>query len=442
MSLKKIRKEAGQILNGAIESVSPLTLIEKQVKIEGNVLHLPTNIQIDLNSFERIFICGAGKASGTMTRAMEKLLGERLWGGEVIVKYGHKDKLEKVKQHEAGHPIPDENTLQATEEMLMSLNTLTEKDCVIVLITGGGSALMEKLPKTITLEDLQSLSGVLLQCGATIHEINCIRKHISEIKGGQLARNIFPAKCITLILSDVIGDNFSVIASGPTSPDPSTFSDALAILRKFKINNQIPKSIFEHLQKGVNGKINETPKKDDKIFKSVTNVILGNNRLALLTARDKAEELGYNTLVLTSMLQGEAKEIAHVFSSVIKEIYETDMPINKPACLLAGGEPTVQIKGDGKGGRNQELALALALTNIENSYVFFSCGSDGTDGPTDAAGAIVDNHTLIRAKEAGLDPQNFLQNNDAYNFFNPLNDLIITGPTGTNVMDIICAIIP
>jgi glycerate-2-kinase len=301
---------------------------------------------------------------------------------------------------------------------------------------------MESLPIQISLDDLQQLSKVLLKCSATIHEINCVRKHISKIKGGQLARYIHPAGCITLALSDVIGDDLSVIASGPTNPDNSTFDDALNIFKKYDIEGEIPLSIIKHLQNGASGIIPETPKPADKVFEGVHNLVIGNNRLALNTARDTAESLGYNTLVLTSMLQGEAKEIAQVLAAIIREIQETDTPIKKPACFLLGGEPTVQIIADGKGGRNQELCLALALTDIKKPFLFTSCGTDGTDGPTDAAGAVISHETLEKAETKGFHARDYLLNNDAYNFFDPLGLLIKTGPTGTNVMDILFALIP
>jgi glycerate-2-kinase len=397
---------------------------------------------IDLRRYQRVFICGAGKGTAPMAKAMEELLGESLVGGDIIVKYGHTDRLKKVTLHEAAHPVPDENTLNATNILLGNLRNLQETDCVFVLLTGGGSALMESLPDSIKLADLQQASAALLESGANIHEINCIRKHISRIKGGQLAREIHPARCITLALSDVIGDDLSVIASGPTSADPSTFADALAILDKYRIVDKIPHVIRTYLHDGQAGKNAETPKSDDMIFHSVSNSVIGNNRLALQRAAAIAEANGFSTMILTSMLEGEAREAAKVIGSVIREIQMTNIPLNKPACILLGGEPTVKIRGKGKGGRNQELTLALALSGIREPFVFVSCGSDGTDGPTDAAGAIADQFTMHRAEKSKLNAAAYLENNDAYHFFSALDDLIMTGPTGTNVMDIIFALIP
>lgn len=439
---QELKKAADQIIKAALNAVDPYQLIREQVIRKGDTLVVSEKEHIELSQFDRIFLCGAGKGAAPITRAMEELLSDRLDGGDIIVKYDHLAELQKINLHEAAHPVPDENGLRSTEILLTNLDNLTERDCVFVLLTGGGSALLESLPDEIKLDDLQKLSSVLLQCSATIHEINCIRKHISLIKGGQLAKKIYPARCVTLALSDVIGDDLSVIASGPTSPDPTTFDDALVILEKYEVTDKIPAVILNHLKRGSEGKIPDTPKREDQVFKKVTNIVIGNNRLALNKAKETAESLGFKTIILTSMLEGEAREIARVVASIISEVQVTGTPIKKPACILLGGEPTVKIQGTGKGGRNQELALAVALSNINEPYVCVSVGSDGTDGPTDAAGAIVDHTTLNRAESAGLNAQEYLKNNDSYNFFAPLGDLIITGPTGTNVMDVIFALVP
>lgn len=439
---EQLRNSANKILDAGLNAVDPAYLIEKQIKRENNVLIFNDGLHIDLDSFEKVRLCGIGKGVAPMARAMENLLGDKLSGGDIIVKYGHGEQLKKVKTYEAGHPIPDNNTLQSTHLLLDNVKDLSKDDLVFVLLTGGGSALLEYLPKSISLDDLQNLSGILLGCGATIHEINCIRKHISLIKGGQLARHIYPAKIITLALSDVVGDDLSVIASGPTAPDNSTFDDAIEILKKYDVTNKIPENILHILHFGAAGKINETPESEDNVFHLVTNIVIGSNRVSLFAAEEVAKKLGFNTLILSSMVQGEAKEIAHVISAIIKEIQISDIPIKKPACLLLGGEPTVNIRGDGKGGRNQEITLAVANTNIDKPYLFLSCGTDGTDGPTNAAGAICTNTTVERAENSGLSAKKYLANNDAYNFFHPLNDLITTGPTRTNVMDIMIALMP
>jgi glycerate 2-kinase len=437
-----IKAHAKEIINSGIRAVDPYQLIQDRLHREGEYLYLPQDITVNLEQYEHIYVCGAGKGTAPMAKAMEELLNDKVTGGEIIVKYEHGTDLKYIHQYEAAHPIPDQAGLKATQSLMQTLNNLSEKDCVFMLVTGGGSALLESLPAAISVDDLQRLSIVLLGCGATIHEINCIRKHISQIKGGQLARLIHPAACISLILSDVIGDDLSVIASGPTSPDSTTFSDALAIIEKYQIENDIPSAIRDFLHAGASGAYPDTPKPGDPVFSKVKNMIIGNNRLALGTAEACAKGFNYNTLVLTSMLQGEAREIGLMIAGIIKEIQHADSPVSKPACLLLGGEPTVRITGKGKGGRNQELVLAVALSGIDQPYLFASVGTDGTDGPTDAAGAVVTHETLNRSEKQGLNARAYLNNNDSYHFFQALDDLVKTGPTGTNVMDLILALVP
>lgn len=444
MSVLDLDKNADKIINAALHSVDPYHLILEQIAVKDKILYLPGNIVLDPEKYERLIVIGAGKGAAPMARAIEELLGSRLHGGAIIVKYEHLDELQNIILHEAGHPLPDENTIRFTNELVDLISELNENDCVIVLLTGGGSALMESLPDSITLTDLQHLSKALLACSAGIHEINCVRKHISRVKGGQLARLISPARCITLALSDVIGDDLSVIASGPTHSDKTTFADALDILAKYKIMERVPFSVVSHLEAGRSGTLPETPKPDNAVFDKVENIIIGSNRLALRSAARVATELGYNTMILTSMIDGEAREIAKMMAAIIREVQMTGMPAKRPACLLFGGEPTVHLTGQGKGGRNQELALAVAIAmrSVDQLYLFASCGSDGTDGPTDAAGAIVSVDTLKKAAVLAMDPVEYLTNNDAYNFFNPISGLIKTGPTRTNVMDIVLALIP
>ncbi len=442
MQSDTLNNHADIILQSALHSVDPYYLIKEQIRRKGNVLHLPDNITLDMDKCEKLIVIGAGKGAAPMARAVEELLGDFLSDGCITVKYDHLDQVDKIKILEAAHPVPDDNTISATNEMLEKIEGLTENDCVLVLLTGGGSALMESLPENIKLADLQELSKTLLGCSATIHEINCIRKHLSKVKGGQLARLISPARCITLALSDVIGDDLSVIASGPSSPDDSTFSEAMSIINKYEIVDKIPASILSHLQSGYSGELPETPKPGDAIFNKVSNIVIGSNRLALKAAESKATELGYNALIFTSMIDGEAREIAKMIAAISREVQHSDIPVKKPACLLFGGEPTVNIRGNGKGGRNQELALATAITGANRPYLFVSCGSDGTDGPTDAAGAMVTETTLSRAAEKNLNAMEYLNNNDAYHFFESLGDLIKTGPTRTNVMDLIFVLIP
>lgn len=442
MDEKYLRESAQKILDSALKAVDPYHLVFEKVKRENDRLSFQSGYELYLNNYSNTYLLGIGKGVAPMAKAMSELLDDELVSGEIIVKYEHGEDVNKVYVHEAGHPIPDENTLKATSLVLEEFKNLDESDLVFVLLTGGGSALFELLPESVSLDDLQKLNQTMLGCGATIHEINCIRKHISLIKGGQLARLISPAKVVTLALSDVVGDDLSVIASGPTTPDESTFVDAFSIIEKYNIVDKIPQSILDVLNDGVNGKTSETPKSNDIIFDSVTNMVIGSNIVSLKVAEQKAKEIGFNTLVLTSMIQGEVKELAKVIEALIREIQQSNNPIEKPACLLIGGEPTLKVMGKGKGGRNQEFALAVLDKGIEKPYLYLSCGTDGTDGPTDAAGAIVTHTTSQKADLLNLNIKEYLQNNDAYNYFSPLNDLIKTGPTRTNVMDIMITLVP
>ena len=377
-----------------------------------------------------------------MAKALEEILGDRLTEGWITVKYDHGMPLKKVRVMEAGHPIPDEAGLQATRFLLDRLQECTAEDLVLGAFSGGGSALSPAPRPPLELSEKQETTRLLLDCGATIFELNAIRKHLSVCKGGQLAKIAYPATLVSLILSDVVGDTLDAIASGPTVPDSSTFADCLQIVERYALSEKLPPPVLKLLRDGAQGLIEETPKAGDPVFQRVQNLIVGNNRSALLAAAQKAEQLGYHTLILSSFIQGEAREIAHAFAAVGKEIVASGHPVSPPACILAGGETTVTIRGGGKGGRNQELALAAALA-IEGwpQIAILSAGTDGSDGPTDAAGAFADGDTCRRALQKGINPQAYLLNNDSYNFFKELEDLLITGPTRTNVMDVICLLV-
>ncbi|MGB3862620.1 MAG: glycerate kinase, partial [Candidatus Aminicenantaceae bacterium] len=353
------------------------------------------------------------------------------------VKYDHTLLLDIITLNEAGHPVPDEAGLKGTQRIVKLLEKTGEKDLVLCLISGGGSALLPYPAEGITLDEKRQLTQILLESGATIHEMNVLRKHVSRVKGGKLARLAYPATLVTVILSDVIGDDLDSIASGPTVPDRSTYADCLRILHKYSVQDNIPKAVLDHLEKGAQGLIEETPKVDDPAFFKTQNVIVANNSLAVQAAKSKADELGYNSLTLSSYIEGETKDVALVHAAIAKEILKTGEPVSKPACVISGGETTVTICGKGKGGRNQEfvLAAAIAIDGLEK-VVILSGGTDGTDGPTDAAGALADGRTVTRAASQGLDAQEYLRNNDSYSFFYPLGDLLKTGPTFTNVMDL------
>ncbi len=436
MNISKLRRDARKIFDAGLQAVDPKIAVQKYLKLESGCLQVGEQTY-QLSDFHNIFVVGAGKAGAPMAAAVEEVLGDKLSVGVINVKYGHTEPLKKIKITEAGHPVPDQAGLWGTLEIVELLKDAGKNDLIICLISGGGSALLPLPVEGISLAEKQELTEKLLACGATINEINTIRKHISKIKGGQLARLAFPATLITLILSDVVGDPLDAIASGPAVPDTSTFQDVKDILSRYEIWHDIPNPIQSHIQKGSNGEIPETPKSGDEIFSKVQNVIVGSNIQAVLGAKNEAQDLGYNTLVLSSLIEGETKDVAGVHSAIAKEILKTGNPVKPPACLISGGETTVTLRGGGKGGRNQEFVLAAAIdiSGLE-PVVILSGGTDGTDGPTDAAGAICDGQTISKAKKKGMNAMGYLSKNDSYSFFKPLNDLLITGPTKTNVMDL------
>jgi hydroxypyruvate reductase len=372
-----------------------------------------------------------------MGQALETILGERIQTGRINVKYAHTLPLRHIQLKEAGHPVPDEAGYQGTREIIELLKGRSETDLVFCLLSGGGSALLPFPAEGLTLADKQALTQKLLDCGATIQEINALRKHVSGIKGGRLARLAHPATVITLILSDVIGDDLESIASGPTVPDHSTFRDCRQILEKYALLTKVPPAVVEFIERGLAGEVEETPKGEDPAFARTQNVIIASNIQALQAARVRAEALGYSTLLLSSQIEGETKEVAKVHAAVAKEIRTSGHPLNPPACVISGGETTVTLQGQGLGGRNQEfvLAAAMEIAGMENT-VILSAGTDGTDGPTDAAGAVADGASFSRAEQKGLNASVYLQENNSYAFFSALDDLLITGPTLTNVMDL------
>lgn len=436
MSTAALRKDARGIFDAALRAVDPAAAIRRHVARDGNRLNIG-DCSCDLDRFENVYVVGAGKAGSTMAGAMEAILGDRLTGGRVNVKYGHSTPLRRVEVVEAGHPVPDAAGVDGAEKIVELLAPLGEEDLVFCLLSGGGSALLPLPVEGVTLEEKQAVTGLLLQCGATINETNTVRKHISRLKGGQLARLASPARLVSLVLSDVIGDPLDIIASGPTVPDESTFADCRSILEKHGLWDKLPATVIRHLEAGSKGTEPETPGPGDPVFCRTQTVMVANNRQALDSARIEAEKRGYNALVLSSSIDGETREVARVYAAVAREIEQHDDPLRRPACVISGGETTVTLKGGGKGGRNQEFVLATVsgIEGLERTVVF-SAGTDGTDGPTDAAGAVADGHTLARAAEMGLDVDACLDHNDAYHFFEPLGDLVMTGPTHTNVMDL------
>jgi glycerate 2-kinase len=424
-----------------VSAVDPSHRLKGMVRIEKGRLLIKTVEDSEkvfhLDAFKKIFLIGTGKASASMAQAIERIFGDRITKGIITTKYGHILPLEKTEWIECGHPLPDQKGLEGARKVQALLKESGPGDLVIFLLSGGGSALLPLPAEGITLEEKQQVTQFLLDCGADIKEINTIRKHISQIKGGWLARWAFPSAVIGLILSDVVGDPLDVIGSGPTVPDISTFEEAWDILKKYDLIGRIPSSIRNHLLRGKEGKVEETPKPGEKTFEKVYNYLIGSNILALRAAETEASSLGLNTLILSSSIVGDTREAARFHAAIAKEVIFSGNPLPRPACIISGGETTVTVKGHGRGGRNQEFALAGALEiNGLEKVVLLSGGTDGTDGPTDASGAVADHTTVRRARAAGLDPKAHLEKNDAYPFFQRLGDLLITGPTYTNVMDV------
>jgi hydroxypyruvate reductase len=355
----------------------------------------------------------------------------------VVVPHGQEAELERIRLHGARHPVPDGAGVEAGRAVLARLQGLDESTLVLCVISGGGSALLVCPAEGIGLEDLQATNEALLACGASIVEINKLRKHLSAVKGGQLARAAAPARVVTLILSDVVGDPLDSIASGPTVPDPSTFAECVTIVERYRLADALPAPVVERLREGAAGKVGETPKPGDAVFDRVSNLLVANNDRAVRAATQRAEELGYQALVLSTTIEGETRDVARVHAAIAREARRSSRPCVPPCCLISGGETTVTLRGDGRGGRNQEFVLAAALDidGLEGVTVA-SVGTDGIDGSTDAAGAIADGNSVARALEAGLEPRARLDDNDSHAVFEALDDLVVTGPTDTNVMDL------
>jgi glycerate 2-kinase len=433
---KRRRAVALSLVNAALGAVDPAAAIKQCLRVDGETL-LVSGRPYDLRRYKRVFVVGAGKAGAPMARAIEDLLGDRIMTGLLNVKYGYSAPTRVIELCQAGHPIPDEKGVAGARRMTQLVRDATEDDLVIALISGGGSSLMVLPSDGITLNDKRRLTDSLLRSGATINEINTVRKHLSQIKGGNLARLAAPADVITLMLSDVVGSPLDVIASGPTVPDTTTFADAWSVLASHDLIDELPKSIHDRLQAGIRGELAETPKPGDSIFSRCHNVVIASNEIAARAALEQANQSGLNTSLLSTFVEGEAREVARVVVGIAKEIVYSGNPIARPACLVLGGETTVTVRGHGLGGRNQELALAAAIGIADlPGAMIVTLATDGSDGPTDAAGAIVTGATFGQACERRLDPNKYLADNDSYHFFQQLGDLLITGPTNTNVNDL------
>lgn len=441
VSIKKLRRDAITIFRAALAAADAGTAVRRHLSITRDRLRAG-GVCLALHNFDRIFLIAAGKAAIEMAAAVEEIFSRsrrtQLAGGIAVTKHGHATLLlGSVQVMGAGHPIPDTAGLAASLAVQDLLRELNARDLLIVAISGGASALLPAPAEPLSLAEKQRTTDLLLRAGANIAELNAVRKHLSTLKGGRLAALAYPATVVSLLLSDVIGDAVDVIGSGPTAADRSTFAEAMAVLARFNLLDRVPAAVRERLEIGMRGDIAETPKSADPIFENVHNVVIGSNRLALAAAAREAKLLGYRSLVLSSTMEGEAREVARVHAQVLREVVASGNPVAAPACILSGGETTVTVLGVGKGGRNQEFALAAALgiAGLPNA-VMLSAGTDGMDGETDAAGAISTGDTIARAARLGVDAAEHLARNDSYRFFEPLGDLIKTGPTGTNVMDV------
>lgn len=435
---EKNREFLKNIFYESIRAVDPYRAVRENAE---DIKHLYHN-----RTVRRLLVVGFGKASCPMAKAAEDALGDIITAGLIITKYGHCDRRylsERIRVFEAGHPVPDRNGLIATEKAVALLRNLSRDTLVLVLVSGGGSALFVSPAEGIELEEKRMVTDLLLKAGADIHEINTVRKHLSGVKGGRLAGIAYPAQLITLILSDVIGDSLDIIASGPTAPDTSTFSEAMQVLRRYKLTDVVPRSVIGLIRDGMEGRIPETPKAENIAFERVENRIIGSNRIAVMAAVRMAEEAGLHVEILSLETSGEARDVGTELAKRVRGLRSSGVKEHKePICLISGGETTVTVRGNGIGGRNMELALSFAI-GIDgiDGVTLLSAGTDGNDGPTDAAGAIVDGSSAGRGRALGLAPEACLNNNDSYTFFKRTGDIFITGPTGTNVMDLQIVII-
>ncbi len=433
----ELRQEALTIFRAALRAVDPEEAVLRHLSVGHYGLRVGAQ-ELPWREVDRIWVVAYGKASVAMARAVERRLGDRISGGLVVTPHGTGERLAQLEVVEASHPLPGSDGEAAARRVVNLLRGAGERDLVVCLISGGGSALLPLPAEGLTLQDKVLTTDLLLRSGATIVEINIVRKHLSGLKGGRLAQAAHPARVVALVVSDVVGDRLDAIASGPLSPDPTTYVDALGVLKRYELLERVPARVRDHLQRGAAGELPETPKPGDPVFQRVAVHVVAGLAQAVEAAAQEAGRLGYRVAVLTTSLEGEAREVGRVVAGLAREEAQRSRPVPKPACLVLGGETTVTVRGQGRGGRNQELALAAAL-GIEGlpGLLVAAFATDGRDGPTDAAGALADGFTVKRARHLGLDPRRLLDENDSYAFFDSLDDLVRTGPTGTNVNDLV-----
>jgi hydroxypyruvate reductase len=438
-----------EILQAGLDRVDPYGMMTGHLRLEGDLLAVSfegQRLRVDLSGFDRILVLGAGKASARMARAIEDILGERISGGVVATKYGHSEPLARIEVIEAGHPTPDSNSVAAARRIAALAEAADARTLILNLVSGGGSSLLCAPLAGLTLDDKQAVTGALLASGADIGEINCVRKHLSALKGGGLLRLMAPARSLNFILSDVVGDRLDTIASGLTAPDPTTFAEALAIVDRHRLRGRVPAEAVRVLELGAAGRLPETLKPGDPAEGLADNILIGTNLAAVLAAADKARGLGYQVAALSSAVTGEAREVAKVLFGIARDVRDHGLLVPRPALVIAGGETVVTLAGSGKGGRNQEMALAVLAEMAKEprggqGIAFLAAATDGTDGPTDAAGAFAGPEVLAAAARAGLSIADHLAANDSYAFFQAVGTLLVTGPTRTNVCDLYMALV-
>lgn len=434
-SNKPIKNILKTLIQGSLEAADSGHTMEHTVVRKNHLLYV-NKIRYDLSQYERVICVGAGKSAAHMAKKLEQILGAYLESGVVIVKDGYGVPTQKIRVVEASHPAPDSRGSRATKQILKIVKDLTKQDLLIVLLSGGASSLLCTPAPGLTLQDKRRTTDLLLRSGAMIHEMNAVRKHLSLVKGGLLAQST-SAKILTLIISDVLGDDLSTIGSGPTVPDPTTFTEAKEVLENYQIWKDVPTRVRNHVEQGIRGSVPETWKSNTRPSSRSHSIVLANNQTAIDGMAKEAKRLGFRPYILETPLQGEAKDLGRILGALAKDILEFGNPVNSPACLIIGGEPTVTVTGQGKGGRAQECVLAAAqeLTGLTR-VVVAGFGTDGTDGPTEVAGALVDEQTAQRAKKKGLSIAKSLNRHDSYTFFKKMGSHIITGPTKTNANDI------
>ncbi len=431
---------AEAIWRAALAAVDPWTLVRESVERRGDVIRVRDK-EIDLSAYDRVFVLSFGKAAAAMGEALVSVIDERLTSGLVVVPWPVGREASRLEYLEASHPVPDARSVEAARRAVEIAAQAGERDLLLVCISGGGSALLTLPADGISLDKKRRITEDLLRAGATIQELNVVRKHLSGIKGGQLARAAFPATVVTLVVSDVVGDDLGTIASGPAHWDASTFADARAILERYGLWDGASALVRARFEDGGRGRVPETLKEGDPVFERVSAFIIGDNMTALRAAKREAEKLGFEPIFLSSADGGEARRAAAGYAAFLAELACSASSLPRPLCLLAGGELTVTVKGRGRGGRNTEFVLA-SIVDMEKAgvegldWLILSIGTDGIDGPTDAAGAWADPRTIRTARALGLNPADYLDDNDAYGFFKQTGNLIMTGPTGTNVMDL------